>query len=1202
MINQGVYIMLTTSKKAVDKQQLADLHHFYDQNNEKKYQEQIVDYYAKLEQKMIHICFSGHFSAGKSTLINNLMKEELLPQSPIPTSANIVEIKQGKEQVIVHFNHQPAIKMETLPSMEKLHQLCRDGDEVKKVEIFKEMAELPDGVTLMDTPGIDAANDADRLMTESALHQVDVLFYVMDYNHVQSEVNARFLKQIDAMNKPYYVIINQMDKHDETEIHFTEFKRSLESVFEQWHIRPKNVFYTSMANSDTGINEFASLQARVHQIVSDNHQITLEETLLNGTNHTVQSSIQEQQKQMNDAIEELDARLKRIDLPTDVNVNAIQSTYDSLKAERDHLEKEYMDMIEQTTKNAQIIPFDIREKARILLESYEPKFKTGLIRNRKKIEGEREKRLNDLYKVLKEKAEISLEWKLRDKVTEFLNPYISFTVSEPIFEQQFQAEHLIKLIEEGATVNGEYILVYTDQVAASIKKMYRQFYKNKWQEIGQSVLTPLDEKLKEHKTYIELYQQYTKIENEISEVKQAFIVYKNQLESICDRESIGNEAEIATIQEKLTERKVDKIVDINAITSNQTKETKEENIEENIEQAATYSYQQTLTDAENANLVMEPINGLDSIRQEITNKIDRLTDRHFTIALFGAFSAGKSSFANALIGEKVLPVSPNPTTAAINKISPVRDGYQHKNVYVILKNEEELVADINDITEKDFHQLDEGYRWIKKTKLAKLDIPDQHKSFLSAFYQGYQEIKDRIGTSYIIGFTEFERYIREETIACFVKEMELFYDCPLTNNHVTLVDTPGADSVNARHTDLAFSYIKDADAILFVTYYNHPFSKPDQQFLERLGRVKDAFELDKMFFMINAIDLAKNEDEKNLVVDYVRNELQRFDIKSPRMFPVSSKQAIDDKSDHTGLPQFEDHFYRFVKEELTQMSMRSVYTDLARANSLVSNWLSMINSDQQEKDRLIKQNKQYQTEMKNVLHARKSEDYLEMVAQKLNKQTFYAKQRFSIQFTDLWKDHIHPGAIQTNGRKGKKELELAIQALFKTIYNRMKHEYEAISIRIEQTWNQSLHEIKKDIERQFIQIDSSFSLSQFEDIRLDPPEVELQAINTDESLLSKWSQFYKDTKTFFAEDGRKQLEEQVSAFLRVKWQEKIDQIEKELLNFYHQQWNHYEQKVFNDYLEEVQSYYRQVIHGIEGQEENKEQLEKINKTLKEMLT
>lgn len=195
---------------------------------------------------MMNVCFSGHFSAGKSTLINHLMNEALLPQSPIPTSANIVEIKRGEEGVIVHFTGQPAIKMKALPSVKDLHQLCRDGNEVKKIEIFKDIKDLPYGVTFMDTPGIDAANDADRLMTESALHQVDVLFYVMDYNHVQSEVNARFLKQIDEMNKPYYVIINQMDKHDEAEIPFSHFKQSLENVFDQWGIDPVQVFFTSM--------------------------------------------------------------------------------------------------------------------------------------------------------------------------------------------------------------------------------------------------------------------------------------------------------------------------------------------------------------------------------------------------------------------------------------------------------------------------------------------------------------------------------------------------------------------------------------------------------------------------------------------------------------------------------------------------------------------------------------------------------------------------------------------------------------------------------------------------------------------------------------------------------------------------------------------------------------------------------------------
>ena len=63
--------------------------------------------------------------------------------------------------------------------------------------------------------------------------------------------------------------------------------------------------------------------------------------------------------------------------------------------------------------------------------------------------------------------------------------------------------------------------------------------------------------------------------------------------------------------------------------------------------------------------------------------------------MFGAFSAGKSSFANALLGEGLLPVSPNPTTAAINKIMPIDSSHPHGTVLVKLKSQESLMGDVN---------------------------------------------------------------------------------------------------------------------------------------------------------------------------------------------------------------------------------------------------------------------------------------------------------------------------------------------------------------------------------------------------------------------------------------------------------------------------------------------------------------------------
>src|SRR5690606_28053866 len=93
-------------------------------------------------------------------------------------------------------------------------------------------------------------------------------------------------------------------------------------------------------------------------------------------------------------------------------------------------------------------------------------------------------------------------------------------------------------------------------------------------------------------------------------------------------------------------------------------------------------------------------------------------------------------------------------------------------------------------------------------------------------------------------------------------------------------------------TNVAFEYIKNADAIIFVTYYNHAFSQADKDFLTQLGRVKDIFQLDKMFFVVNASDLAKSEEELQLVVEHVERNLLQHQIQSPRIFPLSSQAAL----------------------------------------------------------------------------------------------------------------------------------------------------------------------------------------------------------------------------------------------------------------------------------------------------------------------
>src|SRR5690606_16468504 len=93
---------------------------------------------------------------------------------------------------------------------------------------------------------------------------------------------------------------------------------------------------------------------------------------------------------------------------------------------------------------------------------------------------------------------------------------------------------------------------------------------------------------------------------------------------------------------------------------------------------ASFDEQEVLLRVKKTADILEPVRGFAETVEYLKRKAKRLEGQEFTIALFGAFSAGKSSFSNALMGETVLPVSPNPTTATINRIRPVTDAHPHE--------------------------------------------------------------------------------------------------------------------------------------------------------------------------------------------------------------------------------------------------------------------------------------------------------------------------------------------------------------------------------------------------------------------------------------------------------------------------------------------------------------------------------------------
>ncbi len=235
---------------------------------------------AQLAEKLFSheftVAFCGHFSAGKSKMINCLIDGELLPSSPIPTSANIVKVRSGSDGAKIFFKKgTPRLYLAPYDyALIKKH--CQDSEHINYVEITHEDLRLPKDVVIMDTPGIDSTDSVHLLSTESALHLADMIFYVMDYNHVQSELNFTFTQALAKTGKEIYLVINQIDKHSEQEIAFSKFQQSVSDSFAAWGVKPVNIFYTSLKGSSSIHNQFDQLKDCLHSRLQKRDTVILD--------------------------------------------------------------------------------------------------------------------------------------------------------------------------------------------------------------------------------------------------------------------------------------------------------------------------------------------------------------------------------------------------------------------------------------------------------------------------------------------------------------------------------------------------------------------------------------------------------------------------------------------------------------------------------------------------------------------------------------------------------------------------------------------------------------------------------------------------------------------------------------------------------------------------------------------------------------
>lgn len=193
-------------------------------------------------------------------------------------------------------------------------------------------------------------------------------------------------------------------------------------------------------------------------------------------------------------------------------------------------------------------------------------------------------------------------------------------------------------------------------------------------------------------------------------------------------------------------------------------------------------------------LCAEPF--LEQVRIRFVELDQRLREQRFHLAVLGQFKRGKSSLLNALLGANVLPVGVVPVTSVPTFI-------EH-NASPSLRVEYENGAN------------------------ETLEIKE-----LSAFVTEKENPHNRRA----------------------VKRVVIRTPCPMLDNGVVLIDTPGIGSTHIHNTETTLNVLPHCDAAIFVVSTDPPITEAELDFLRHACSL-----IDRFFVVLNKIDLLNADD------------------------------------------------------------------------------------------------------------------------------------------------------------------------------------------------------------------------------------------------------------------------------------------------------------------------------------------------------
>ncbi|MFL1623127.1 dynamin family protein [Staphylococcus capitis] len=1072
--------------------------------------------------------FVGHFSAGKSTLINLLLEQNILPSSPVPTTSNTAVVSVAEEPgIIANLPHQQYTKLKTYDDVK---QMNRQNVDVESVEINFPSNKFNNGFTLQDTPGVDSNVATHQSSTEQFMYTSNILFYTVDYNHVQSALNFKFMRRINEVGIPIVFVINQIDKHNEDEISFDTFKSRVEKSIKDWDIELTDTYYVSkFEHPENQINELSD-----YLVQMDNHRESVEDYVNRTIDFITEAQLAYIQNEIQDILDTLDIEEEdfeqaymKFQQNQEVSEEA-QLLNDSDKL-LNYLKQKRKDILD----NAYIMTHDMREQLRSYLESKSEDFKVGgLFNKKKKKEEEQEQRLNQATDALQDKVNQQIRQPLREDMS-FLTRFIN---DSEVNNQILNQDYLIKpslisdLYQPQTSISNTYVLTFSDEVVKALNKHIEHesnpIFKDAVNHAQASELTTEDNEDKQE------YEKFIELKNlRESLTTHNYQHYYIHLDDSLDKLIGRTEANFELKEENSTayHHKHEQVNHDEAETANQV-------------------------DIQNALQVIEDVPLFDRTKKDIKDTMHRLNNQITKIGVFGTFSAGKSSLINALLGGQYLVSSPNPTTAATTELSYGEESQ------ITLKSSEQLLDEVNNVLEYYNASYDSLESFINSDlKKLKTQLEKNQLAFIDAIEKHYDMYLDMLneGEVHTVSQEDVKKWSAEDEYATFVKTVHLNLPLEWLKGKI-IVDSLGLHSNNQRHTNETEQILTSSDLILYVSYFNHSFTDNDKAFIEHMKAMNQLNENQAFKMVINAVDLAENEDDLNAVRDYVADALGQVNLHS-EIFSVSSRKSL--KEGDQGIDQLRDSIQRFADVESKTILEQQMVHQIQQMND---SYKEMIQEFHNNKEQIqARQEKLLNIKDQDRLNSQLINTTSQHTNNEVDEQIYHLNNRLNLQLLDEVKSVYN--SQMTQNSDFNEEKKISTKTYLDQIHQRLYLEQSLITERIKKYFNSQLEEqiapIIKKLNHIHVLVKAQF------DVEPDVKETPFLKIDLNDMIAALPKQLTK--RKILNPNSQRDIQEQIANVTLELLQDGLSELKQEL-NVYVQQMSRQAETQFKQLEQQIQ--------------------------------